>query len=221
NPEVRLYNLYGPSETHVVTGTSYSYQDGVLPLKASIGKPVDNTVIYILDSNMRLVPPGVEGEIYIGGWNLAKGYLGNAGQTKEKFIPDPFRPGSLVYRSGDIGKWHSNGEIEYIMRRDNQLKINGYRVELGEIESCLREHPQVEEAIVTAKVSGEGNYELVGYIVSKEAIMLTELRSYLSRHVPGYMVPGHYVQLEYLPLTSNGKVDKSSLPLPDGFGLLR
>ncbi|MFL5746552.1 MAG: non-ribosomal peptide synthetase, partial [Niastella sp.] len=217
--ELRLYNLYGPSETHVVTGVSYSYSKGPIPEKAGIGQPVYNTVIYILDKEMQLVPPGVEGEIYIGGWNLAKGYIGRADLTAEKFIPDPFRNGELVYRSGDIGKWLPGGGIEYLRRRDHQLKINGYRIELGEIEQALRRNDQVSEAIVVARTNAQGDRSLVAYIVGKSRLNSNKTRNYLRDLLPVYMLPDYYVQLEKLPLTPNGKVDKRALPDPEGLGM--
>ncbi|NQX43692.1 amino acid adenylation domain-containing protein, partial [Pedobacter steynii] len=219
HPSVRIFNLYGPSETHVVTGSSYSFSEGEIPEKASIGKPVYNTSIYILDEAMKVVPIGVEGEVYIAGWNLAKGYIGSEELTSERFIRNPFEPGSLFYRSGDIGKWSADGAIEYMVRRDNQLKINGYRIELEEIERTLRIQDQVEEVIVLARDSGGGEKELVAYVVSKAEISPAALRNHLSEHLPAYMIPVHYVKLDKLPLTTNGKVDKKALPDPDGLGL--
>ncbi|RLJ80979.1 non-ribosomal peptide synthetase [Pedobacter alluvionis] len=214
NPSVRLFNLYGPSETHVVTGLSYRYADGDIPEKSGIGKPVYNTDIYVLDQQMQPVPIGVEGEIYIGGWNLAKGYFGNPELTSERFITHPFRKGQFVYKSGDIGKWLSDGSLEYIMRKDNQIKINGYRMELGEIESALRSHPQVEEAIVITLKTATGAPELVAYFVAMETLNLSDLKSHIRLIIPHYMLPHHYLQLDALPLTVNGKVDKRNLPNP-------
>ena len=219
NPSIKLHNLYGPSETHVVTGSVYSYAEGSIPEKASIGRPVYNTTIYILDKQMMLVPIGIEGEVYIGGWNLAAGYSGSPELTAEKFIKDPFKPGETIYRSGDIAKWLPNGEIEYLRRMDNQLKINGYRVEPGEIESTLRSNHFIEEAVVMAWDMADGDKELAAYTVSKKTISPSELHSYLSDKLPAYMVPVHYIQLDNLPLTSNGKVDKRALPVPGTQGI--
>ncbi|MES1159949.1 MAG: amino acid adenylation domain-containing protein, partial [Bacteroidota bacterium] len=217
NPSVTIQNIYGPSETHVVTGISYTYEGGA-PEKASIGRPVHNTVIYILDSKMQLVPVGVEGEIYIGGWNLAKGYSGSPVLTAERFIEDPFRKDELVYRSGDIGKWLPDGTIEYIMRKDLQVKINGYRIELGEIESALRDNALIGEAVVLAKGSADADKILVAYLVSKTTLSTSDIRSRLKKLLPGYMIPGYFVQLEKMPLTPNGKVDTRALPDPEGLG---
>jgi amino acid adenylation domain-containing protein len=219
NPAVKIHNFYGPSETHVVTGISYCFQDEEIPEKASIGKPIHNTYIYILNKQMQLVPIGVEGEIYIGGWNLAKGYIGNSDLTAKKFIKDPFKKGEVIYHSGDIGKWLPNGEVEYIRRSDDQIKINGYRIELGEIESTLRGNEQIEEAIVVTKEIAHGDRELVAYLVSKTDLITSDVRNYLSKRLPVYMIPAYYVQLEKLPLTSNGKVDKKRLPDPENLGM--
>ncbi|WP_132536552.1 amino acid adenylation domain-containing protein, partial [Pedobacter psychrotolerans] len=188
NPLIKIYNLYGPSETHVVTGCSYSFSEGTVPERTSIGKPIFNTIIYVLDKYMQFVPIGVEGEIFIGGWNLAHGYFGQPALTAEKFIQDPFRKGELLYRSGDIGKWLANGEIEYIMRNDNQVKINGYRIELNEIENAIISDPEIEEAIVLAKqLSGEEK-ELVAYLVCVDLLNTSDLRTYLSSRLPSYML---------------------------------
>ncbi|PWK64058.1 iturin family lipopeptide synthetase B/fengycin family lipopeptide synthetase D/tyrocidine synthetase-2, partial [Mucilaginibacter oryzae] len=220
NPDVELYNFYGPSETHVVTGVSYRYNRAEIPEKASIGKPVDNTYILILDERMQLVPIGVHGEIYIGGWNLAKGYDDNPELTSEKFIDDPFRPGLKIYKSGDIGKWHPDGTIEYLLRRDNQVKIRGYRVETGEVESAIRGYNLLEEAVVVVKENSLGDKELVAYFVSRHKIDRQELHSYLSERLPSYMLPVYYLQLDRIPLTSNGKINKQVLPVPGQADLL-
>jgi len=213
NPSVTIFNFYGPSETHVVTGVSYSYKQSEIPEKASIGKPIDNTYILILDGQMQLVPVGVEGEIYIGGWNLARGYDGKAELTAEKFINDPFDRGKKVYRTGDIGKWDSNGEIEYLMRIDNQVKIRGYRIELGEIESALRGYDAIEEAIVIARLDKNGDNELIAYLVSNATINKIELHNYVGSRLPAYMLPSYYIQLDQIPLTANGKADKRAFPV--------
>jgi amino acid adenylation domain-containing protein len=215
NPSVKIYNLYGPSETHVVTGVAYSFSEGEIPEKASIGSPIYNTTIYILDKNMRLVPIGVEGEIFIGGWNLAKGYAGKPDLTAERFIGDPFKKGELIYRSGDIGKWRPNGEIEYIGRRDNQVKINGYRIELGEIENALRNDERIEESVVVTRESASGDKILVAYMVTKAELNLKDVRRRLRKSLPAYMLPHYFIQLKKMPLTVNGKVDTRSLPAPE------
>ena len=220
HPQVRIFNFYGPSETHVVSGVSYSISSGPIPEKSTIGKPIDNTYIYILDQHMEPVGIGVPGELYIGGWNLARGYHRAPELTSAKFVSDPYRSGELIYRSGDMGKWLADGSIEYLGRKDNQVKIRGYRIELGEIESALRKVNGIEEAVVMVRDLGEqGDRELVAYVVSRRALQSSELRSQLMGELPSYMVPGYYVHLEQLPLTPNGKVDKRSLPSPEGLGL--
>ncbi len=212
-PHVKLLNLYGPSETHVVTGSSFCFAYGDIPFKTSIGKPVYNTQIYILDKHMQVVPMETEGEIYIGGLNLAIGYNGRQDLTDEKFIDNPFIPAEIIYRSGDIGKWLSNGNIEYVRRKDNQLKVNGYRIELEEIEIALQNHDLIKEAVVLAKENKEGEKVLVAYIVGDESLGSGILRSYLQSNLPTYMIPSYFMQLTQMPLTPNGKVDKNGLLL--------
>ncbi|QNN43932.1 non-ribosomal peptide synthetase [Pedobacter roseus] len=213
NPWVVIENLYGPSETHVVTGISYSFSGGYVPEKASIGRPIDNIQIYILDSGMKPVSKGMEGEIYIGGMNVAKGYLGRPDLTLERFINNPVIKGR-VYRSGDIGRWDAAGNIEYLGRSDAQVKINGYRIELEEIETVLRGHPEVRETAVTVNELESGSRYLVAYITGSANLEKDMLHSYLSEMLPGYMVPNQYVFLENLPLTATGKLDRRSLPDP-------
>jgi len=215
NPSVRIFNLYGPSETHVVTAISYRCSDDVLPEKASIGRPVSNSNIYILDTWMQPVPIGVEGEIFIGGDNLARGYKNRPDLTGEKFIADPFEEGRIIYRSGDVGRWFPDGNIEYVGRKDNQVKINGYRIELGEIELALRNHEQIEEVAVIAKDAGTGNKTILAYLVSRQRLNEREVRGYLKGLLPSYMIPSHLAQIDRLPLTVNGKVDTRALPLPE------
>jgi amino acid adenylation domain-containing protein len=219
NPEIKIFNLYGPSETHVVTGLYYTQSEGVIPVKSTIGKPVDNTDIYILDRNMQLVPKGVEGEIYIGGMNLAAGYNGRKDLTDEKFIPDPFRKEALVYKSGDIAKWLEDGQIEYMGRKDNQVKINGYRIETEEIELAIRSHPSIHQTVVLVRTSAAGEKMLAAYIVLKEELDLADLRIHISKILPQYMLPPNIIKMETFPLNANGKVDKKILPSPDESGL--
>ncbi|WP_442591969.1 amino acid adenylation domain-containing protein [Pedobacter sp. AW31-3R] len=214
-PEVRLHNVYGPSETHVVTGLYYSFSEGEVPEKSTIGKPIDNSYLYILDEAMQLVPIGVEGDIYIGGANLATGYLGNETMTREKFIPDLFKPGETIYKSGDIGKWLPDGDIEYMGRKDNQVKINGYRIELEEIEIALRQVASIEDAIVIVKKTADGDQSLVAYYLSESAVEKEKILAFLGTQLAAYMLPHHYVHLEKFPLTTNGKVDKRALPEVD------
>jgi amino acid adenylation domain-containing protein len=219
NPSVELHNHYGPSESHVVTSYRMSSGLGNIERRASIGTPISNSRIYILDGHQNLVPGGVLGELYIGGDNLAKGYLNKEDLTKERFVKDPFNIGELLYKTGDQGYWRSDGNIEFIGRKDDQVKIRGYRIELGEIEHALLRNEQVEEAVVLAKESQNNEQELVAYITSKTEQNVSDLRSYLKEILPGYMLPAYYVQLGSLPLNSNGKINKKALPVPGGLGL--
>lgn len=211
NPEVKIYNLYGPSETHVVTGMQYHFSAGEVPVEASIGKPINNTKIYILDKAMQLVPRGVVGEIYIGGQGLALGYKGNERGTAEKFLENPFKPGEKIYKTGDFGKWLPNGTIKYQGRNDDQVKIRGYRIELGDIESALSQSKLIKSCAVLAKATPYGERQLVAYIVPESQFDKSALQRYLSSKLPGYMIPAFWVEMESLPTTTTGKVKKKEL----------
>lgn len=214
----RLHNLYGPTEAAV--DVSYWACPAEGPVKTvPIGRPVWNTQLYVLDRDLSAVPVGVPGELYLGGVQLARGYLKRPDMTAEKFVPDPFsrQPGARMYKTGDLVRFlpDGNGNIEYLGRLDHQVKIRGFRIELGEIESALREHPAIKDVVVIA--SGDTpEKRLIAYVVSIDAQAGSSvLRSYLQSKLPDYMLPATFVTLEALPLTSNGKVDRSSLPLPD------
>lgn len=216
----RLINHYGPTETHVMT--SYTVDaDNVLSILPPIGKPIDNTRIYILKNGVQLVPPGVTGELYLGGICVADGYLNRPDLSEEKFISDPFRnePGAKMYRTGDLGRWLPDGNIEFIGRIDDQVKIRGYRVELGEIETAIQLHPLVDSAVVVARSAKDATKELVAYIVSREVLNTTDLRAYLGKSLPAYMVPAYFVQLDTLPFTTNGKLNRKKLPDPEELGM--
>ncbi len=218
-PGISIINEYGPTETVVgccvyeVSGAEG--ESGAIP----IGRPIDNTQLYILDEYQALVAVGVKGELYIGGKGVARGYLKRPGLTAEKFIPDPFsaRAGARLYRTGDLARYLSDGNIEYLGRTDNQVKVRGYRIELGEIESVLSQHSQVREAVVVAQETAAGQKRLVGYVVTEAGAELStsELRQHLTEKLPEHMIPALLVQLEELPLTPNGKVDRRALPVPD------
>jgi acyl carrier protein len=165
------------------------------------------------------VPVGVIGEICIGGAGLARGYLNQGELTKEKFIENPFKEGERMYKTGDLGRWTKDGKIEFIGRKDDQVKIRGYRIELGEIEHALLKNQQIEAVFVLTKENQNNEKELVAYITAKEQQNTSELRAFLKEILPEHMLPAYYVQLESLPLTSNGKIDKKSLPDPEGLGL--
>jgi len=219
HPQIRIHNLYGPSETHVVTASSFSAAQK-LPKHIPIGKPISNSSIYILNKYHHPVPLGVVGEIFIGGHNLARGYLKNDSLTKEKFIANFFVEDAMLYKTGDMGRWLPDGSIEYLGRFDDQVKIRGYRIELGEIESLLQQCELVKQAIVLANEDKEGNKRLIGYIVPEKLFDRKAIVSYLKDMLPEYMIPALWMELEHLPLTPNGKVNKKALPDPDASALL-
>ena len=213
NPEVKLHNHYGPSETHVVTSHTMSVAENNLELYAPIGKPISNTDIYILDTNLNPVAIGVKGELYIGGDNLAIGYLNLPDETKNKFIENPFKKGEKLYKTGDYAFWRENGDILYKERKDDQVKVNGYRIELKEIERVLSTHLNINDAIVNV-FEIEGEKRICAYITCKETQISFDLRRYLLKYLPQYMIPTHIVKLDRIPLTFNGKIDRKALPNP-------
>ncbi|AVF26547.1 non-ribosomal peptide synthase/polyketide synthase [Paenibacillus larvae] len=212
---LELFNEYGPTET-VVGCMIYRY-DAEKDRRQSvpIGKPAANTNLYVLDARGKPVPVGVPGEIYIGGTGVARGYLNRPELTAEKFVDNPFMPGTRMYRTGDLGRWLADGNMEYLGRTDEQVKIRGYRIELGEIETALHQVEGIKEAVVVAREEESGLKQLCAYYVSDNALSITRLREQLSRELPGYMVPSYFVPLEQMPLTSNGKIDRRALPAPD------
>jgi amino acid adenylation domain-containing protein len=207
NPDMRVYNEYGPTEGTV--GCIVKELKPGQPLL--IGKPVSNMAAYILSESKMLCSTGVVGEIYISGKSISPGYLGKPDLTAEKFLPDPFIPGRRMYRTGDMGRWLAGGDIEYRGRKDNQVKIRGYRIETGEIEDELRLYKGVDAVSVQVRLNDDGEKELVAYIAGNEKFNTAALRSFLGVRLPFYMIPGHYIQLEVIPLTPNGKVDAAAL----------
>ncbi|MGI8546381.1 MAG: amino acid adenylation domain-containing protein [Gemmatimonadaceae bacterium] len=219
-------NLYGPTEaTTYATWVAMSRGTGFVP---SIGRPVSNTRVYVLDGQGEPVPVGVAGELYIGGVQVARGYLNRPELTAERFVPDPFsnKLGARLYRTGDLGRWLADGTIEFLGRDDHQVKVRGYRIELGEIEAMLATHPGVQRVVAVAREDAPGEKRLVTYYVASAAgradacaanaeLDAEELRSYLSERLPAYMVPAAYVRLESLPLTPSGKLDRKALPTLD------
>jgi amino acid adenylation domain-containing protein len=217
-----LVNNYGPTETTVVATSGV-----VSPTKArkqtdttpAIGRPIANTRTYLLDQNLEPVPVGLPGELHIGGDGLARGYLNRPELTAEKFVPDPFsgEPGARLYRTGDLARYLPDGNIEFVGRLDHQVKIRGFRVEPGEVEAVLAQHPAVRETVMVAHENGDGDKRLVAYLtaVGASAPSVGELRGYLKEKLPEYMVPSAVIVLKELPLTSNGKVDRKALPMPD------
>jgi len=218
-PECTLHNEYGPSETHVVTSLDMPAQRDEWDERPAIGRPIANTQIYLLDTNMQPAPPGVQGELYVGGVSLARGYLNRPEVTAEKFIPDPFSsvPGRRLYRTGDVARHRPNGEIEFVGRIDHQVKVRGYRIELGEIETVLAEHSAVSECIAMVREDVPGDKRLVCYVVREADVEVTahQLHSHLLAKLPEYMQPSAFVMMPALPLTPNGKVDRKSLPVPE------
>ncbi|MEO6720285.1 MAG: amino acid adenylation domain-containing protein, partial [Ferruginibacter sp.] len=216
-----VVNHYGPTETTIgkllhVVNDSNKYS-GTIP----IGKPFSNTQVYILSKELQPCPVGVLGQLYISGDGIARGYLNNDGLTKEKFIPNPFsKDGPVMYATGDLVKYLPGGDILFAGRVDDQVKIRGYRVELGEIESVLQQSALVKQAVVLAREDKQGNKRLVAYIVAEYEFDRDEIFSYLKGKLPDYMIPALLMELESLPLTANGKVDRKALPDPDASELL-
>jgi amino acid adenylation domain-containing protein len=213
----KLYNVYGPTET--IIDSAYwlcdgSNGDSTVP----IGRPIPNASIHILDANLRPVPTGVAGELYIGGVSLARGYLNLPALTAEKFIPDPFssEAGNRLYKTGDLARYQQDGNIQYLGRADYQVKIRGFRIELGEVETALALHPSVSQTIVIVHEGALGERRLVAYVVAQPrcAPAAIELRNFLKDKLPEHMVPAVFVMLDSFPLTSNGKVDRRALPSP-------
>jgi len=213
----KLVNNYGPTENTVVTTSGLITSDDRDVLSPHIGRPIANTVVYILDDRLQPVPIGVAGEMHIGGAGLARGYLNRPNLTAEKFIPNPFsnEPGSRLYKTGDKGRYKPDGNIEFLGRIDNQVKIRGFRIELGEIEVTLAQHPDVLQVVAIAREDNPGDKRLVAYIVGNKELTISNLRDFLKSKLPDYMVPSAFVILEAMPLTPNGKVDRRALPVPD------
>jgi amino acid adenylation domain-containing protein len=222
-PESRVVNEYGPTETVVgCCVRELCRSDGPYSGAVPIGTPIANTGMYVVNSRLMLQPPGVPGEILIGGDGLARGYLGRPDLTAEKMIPDPFSGsvGARLYRTGDLGRWRADGDLEFLGRIDHQIKIRGFRIELGEIESVLTQHPLLREAVVVARAEPGREPYLVAYTVAAGdgEPEPGSLRSWLAEHLPEPMIPADYVALRSLPLTVHGKVDRAALPVPQARG---
>jgi amino acid adenylation domain-containing protein len=212
--EQSLYNCYGPTESTVTAAIYLCQPNGEKP---SIGKPLSNLRIYILDTNNQPLPPGIPGELCIAGVGLARGYLNRPETTAEKFIEiNLFGKTERIYKTGDLAKWVNDGNLEYLGRIDEQVKLRGFRIELGEIESLLLQHPLVKEAVVILYET-DNNPRLIAYITESEQStnLAIEVREYLKNHLPNYMIPSQIMVLENLPLTANGKIDRRALPEPN------
>ncbi len=210
-----VINMYGPTETTIWSSTHKLDGDqGVVP----IGKPIANTQLYVLDQYMRPLPAGIPGELFIGGDGVVRGYLDRPQLNTERFIPDPFshKPDARLYRTGDVARYRSDGNIEFLGRNDHQVKIRGYRIELGEIEKLLDQHPDVNTSVVIAREDTLGDKRLVAYMISRNGQPLSgaALREYLNETLPDFMIPSHFVTLDAFPLTPNKKTDRNALPAP-------
>ena len=219
-PDCRLCNQYGPTESHVVTSFALGGDPADWPKLPPIGRPIANNKVYILDRCLQPVPIGVIGELYIGGDSLARGYLDQPELSREKFISNPFikEPGARLYKTGDLARYHADGNIQFVGRIDDQVKVRGFRIEPGEIETILCRHPEVLECVVSAREDATGGKRLVAHIVAGTAHDLDsrKLRDFLKEKLPEYMIPNAFVFLDSLPLTASGKVDRRALPAPDG-----
>lgn len=209
--ELYLHNHYGPSETHVVS-TYVMSPGGPVPELPPIGLPVNNTRLYIMNRGLRLQPSGVAGELYISGDCVGRGYYRRDELTGEKYLPDPFYQGQRMYRTGDMVRRLSDGNIEYLGRVDNQVKIRGFRIELGEIESQLMAHPDIKDAVVLARKDQRGGKFLCSYVVAPGTLHTDALREFLAKELPDYMIPSYFVHIDKMPYRPNGKVDWHRLP---------
>ncbi|HEU5383700.1 MAG TPA: amino acid adenylation domain-containing protein [Ktedonobacteraceae bacterium] len=213
-----LWNLYGPTETTIWSCRHCVQASDLERPIITIGRPLANTQLYVLDAQQQLVPPGVTGELYIGGDGLARGYLHRPDLTREKFVTNPFDPSGTtrLYRTGDVVRYRPDGTLEFVGRSDHQVKMRGFRIELGEIDASLLQAPGVGKAVTIVREDQPGDKRLVAYLIpaADHALNLAEVRGYLKTFLPDYMVPGAFVVLDTFPLTPNGKLDRRALPLP-------
>ncbi len=220
-PPRRLLHVYGPTESTTFAAWQLVREVSRAAVTIPIGRPISNTRLYILDRRMQPVPIGVTGELHIGGDGLARGYLDQPRLTAERFVPDPFsgEPGGRLYKTGDLTRWLPDGQIEFVGRNDTQVKVRGFRIEIGEIETVLHEHEGVRDVVVASRIDTHGEAYLTAYIAParEQAPTRGELRAFLKEKLPEYMVPSIYIFLDKLPLTPHGKIDRRALPRPEGF----
>jgi thioesterase domain-containing protein/aryl carrier-like protein len=213
---VELHNLYGPTEAAV--DVSYWHcKPGEIGSSVPIGRPVANTQLYILDANLQLLPPGISGELHIGGVQVARGYLNREELSQQRFIADPLsaQPDARLYKTGDLARWREDGNIEYLGRNDFQVKIHGLRIELGEIEQQIVACPQVEDCVVLACEDEDGDKRLIAWVVARPDPQLADsLRQQIGQSLPEFMIPASFVRVDALPLSPNGKLDRKALPMP-------
>lgn len=214
NPDMNIYNEYGPTE--ITVGCTIKKVTPDITELSSIGIPIADTTVYILDDALQLLPAGITGEICIGGKGVARGYLNREDLTAEKFVQLSFDE-KPVYRTGDLGRWNDAGEIIFLGRRDNQVKIRGYRIELGEVETALLQQNNVKDAVVMVREE-QGVACLVAWYTEKEAIAVAQLKASLAESLPAYMIPAHFIRMDKFPLNANGKIDRAALPAPGSKG---
>jgi acyl-coenzyme A synthetase/AMP-(fatty) acid ligase/acyl carrier protein len=219
-PACKLINMYGITETTVHVTYKEITADEIRTNKSIIGDPIPTLSCYVLDQDLKPVTVGVVGELCVGGAGVARGYHNRPELTADKFVANPFKANEKIYRSGDFARILPNGEIEYIGRKDEQVKIRGHRIEIGEIEAALLKLPEIEDSVVLATKNEQEEYELSAYVISDnpDSFSIADMREKLKVQIPAYMVPSFYVALAEFPLTSNGKLDKKALPSPKSSG---
>ncbi|OOM76199.1 tyrocidine synthase 3 [Clostridium puniceum] len=212
--DLKILNAYGPTENTVISTLYEVKGKWDENIAIPIGTPISNSTTYIMDRNNNLLPIGVSGELCVGGAGIARGYLNRGNLTKEKFIENPYVSGEKIYKTGDLAEWLSDGNIHFMGRMDYQVKINGFRIEMQEIEGELLKYSKVKEAVVVDKKDESGNKYLCAYVVSNEKVSSKKIKEFLKKELPSYMIPSHIMQLESMPVNSNGKVERKALPSP-------